>query len=444
MTVGKPGVFLICLTASVGVALAEPEPAPELMRLTLDEAVSIALESNRDLLIAEEERIKAQGQITEARAEALPSLKASTVYTHLGDVPSASFGGTSVSLGEQDTYTIYLNLAQTIYEGGKVWSAIRAANLYSHYARERLRQARQKVIYDARAAYFDLLINREFTKAEEETLRLARENLRDVQKKLAQEVVPRFDELRAKVEVANVEARLLQTTNLLHLSSSKFLKVLGLPLDTRFELADSLTYREQEVQADAAMATALDRRPELRQAELMIRTQQENLNVVRSSLRPKLDVAWTWEGGNSTRFSFGGSDWSDGWTISANATLDIFDGFRTRGRLRKEQAVLDQYKLTRDDLAEMVKLELTQALLSLEDSRKFVESQRENVAQAEEGLRLARARYDSGLGTQLEITDAQVALEQSRKNLCQAVYNHNLAVLNLAKAKGTLGEEGPM
>jgi len=119
-------------------------------------------------------------------------------------------------------------------------------------------------------------------------------------------------------------------------------------------------------------------------------------------------------------------------------SFPVFEGMRTKGKLVQERAKLRQYVLEKRDLLQSVELEVKQAILSLEDATEFVESQKENVRQAQEGLRLATVRYENETATELDVLDARVALTQARNNYAQAVYSHMLARLSLEKAKGVI------
>jgi outer membrane protein TolC len=113
-------------------------------------------------------------------------------------------------------------------------------------------------------------------------------------------------------------------------------------------------------------------------------------------------------------------------------------GGRTRGKVIEERATLNQYEIALKDTEEKIRYEVRQAFLSLKDAEELINSQKENVKQAEEGLRLANIGFQNGVNTQLEVLDTQLALDVARKNYLSAIYSYNLAQLMMQKAMGVL------
>ncbi len=406
--------------------------------LSIDDSVQIALKGNPLVQIAREQKTVAQGRVTTATSAAYPNLTASGSYTWLEKVPSATFEGTSFTLGEQGNYLTSVNLTQPLYQGGKIAAGIRGAKLYRVLAEEQLRGTQQNIAFSAEKAYYDVLLDEEFYAVSQMALELAEGHQSDVKKKHDQGAASDYDLLRATIEVSNMRAQMIQARNALNLARTTFLKVLALPLSTDFVLTDELGYEPAEAKMDESLTVASVRRPDIRQAELQISMQKENIRATKADLYPSLSAVGTWEGGNSSRFSFGGTDWEQGWYLGAMLSFPIFEGRRTRGILVQERAKLRQFELEKEDLLQSVELEVKQAILSLEDATEFVESQKENVRQAEEGLRLANVRYENDMATELDILDARLALTQARNNYAQAVYNHTLARLSLKKAMGVI------
>jgi len=427
----------ILLLSPPGVAAGEVEPSQKLS-LSIEESVRIAVRNNPLVQIAREEKKAARGKMTEARSAALPKLNFSATYTWLERLPSISFQDQTFTLGEQGQYLTAVNLVQTLFRAGRTAAGIRAAKFYRTLADEGLRGMEQTIAFSAEKAYYDVLLKREFHVVSEDALRLAESHLRDVEKRHAQGVVSDYDLLRAKIEVSNIRAQMIQARNALRLAQTALLKTLALPLTTEFELTDSLRYGPLEAGMEQSQAVAFVQRPEIKQAELKIAMQKESITATAADLYPTAALVGTWEGGNASRFSFGGTGWQEGWYAGVMVSVPIFEGLETRGRLAQERAKLRQYELEKQDLLQTVELEVKQAILSLEDATEFVESQKENVGQAEEGLRLATVRYENGVATELDVLDARLALTQARNNYAQAVYSHMAAKLSLKKAMGVI------
>jgi outer membrane protein TolC len=424
-------------TFAPAIHAAETEAKPPLT-LSIQESVETALRNNPLVQIAREERNVARGRLTEATSAALPNLTASGTYTRLERVPSATFEGRTFTLGEQGQYLTSVNLVQSLYRAGATAAGIRSAKYYRTLADELLRGVEQAIAFNAEKAYDDVLLQAEFYQVSQDALKLTESHRSDVEKKLAQGFVSKYDLLRAKIAVSNTYAEMIQARNALRLARTTFLKILALPLDTDFVLSDKLAYKEAKAEMEQSLTVALLQRPEIKQADLKIAVQKETIKSTAAALYPTVSLVGTWEGGNASRFSFGGTDWDQGWYAGVMVSVPVFEGMRTRGRLVQEKAKLRQYDLERQDLFLTVELEVKQSILTLEDATEFVESQKENVRQAEEGLRLATVRYDQEMATQLDVLDARHALTQARRNYAQATYSHRVARLSLTKAMGVI------
>ena len=408
------------------------------LSLSVRDSVRIAVQNHPLVEIAREEQHVARGRVTEARSPAYPNLSVSGTYTWLERVPSATFEGSSFSLGEQGQYLTSVHLSQRLFEGGRTAAGIQAAKYYQTLAEQKLLATAQAIAFSAEKAYYDVLLNEEFYAVSRDALELAEGHQSDVRKRFEQGVVSDYDLLRATIEVSNMRAKMIQARNALNLAKTTFLKALALPLTTEFVLTDKLGYEPAAAKMGESLAVALLQRPEVKQADLQVAMQKESIRATAADLYPNVSAVGTWEGGNASRFAFGGTGWDQGWYAGVMVSFPLFEGMRTKGRLVQERAKLRQFEFQKQDLLQTVELEVEQAILSLEDATEFVESQKENVRQAEEGLRLANVRYANDMATELDVLDARLALTQARNNYAQAVYNHMLARLSLKKAMGAI------
>ncbi len=428
---------------AAGMLLSGSAAGGDAVVLSLADAKRIALANNRAVESSRQEKEAASGRITASRSRALPSLTATGSFFHQGTVPTADFDGTTVEFGAADRYTVAATLNQALYKGGRVGAGLRIARLYEQTAFADEQVSLQNASYEAVSGYQDVLLALELHAVSEKTYELASKHYEDLEKKSARGLVSRYDVLRARVEEANAEAGMIAMDNAVKLLTAALLKTLGMPLEQEVMLSDSLEYAAVETDLDAAMAAALAGRPEIARQELVVAMREENMRAIAGEMKPSIGLVGTWEGGTSTRFSFGGDEWADGWEAGIEVTVPLFDGLRTRGKYREERARLRQEELALEELRETVKLEVKQAVLRIEDAGKAAMSQEENVARAEEGLRLAGVRYDGGEATELEVMDAREALAQAGSNYSRAVYGHMRAKLDLERAAGTLAAGPP-
>ncbi len=419
------------------------ERPPQEVTLSLSEGLLRALASNEQVRGAREEVEKARGRITEARATGLPKLDFLGRYKRDWEVPSITVGGTRVEIGEHDNYTLEADLEQPLYLGGKIGGALRVARLFSQYASEGYRGSKQAVIAQVTTAYYQVLLQQEYVLTAEQSLELSKKNLEDVERQFRVGMAAEFDRLRAGVQVANFKAELIRARNALHLAQVELLRIIGLPQDTKLLLTDELSYVPVEADFASSLEQALQLRPELEQGDLTIRMQKENVKLTKADLKPSVRLLGTYDWTKPYKVNPTENGWDDQLSAQLKVTFPLFDGFRTKGRVVQEQAVLRQYQLQLSALRKQVERQVRESLLGIQDSRELIESQRENVKQAEESLRLARVGYEQGVNKQIDVLDAQVARAVANRNYASAVHAHMLAELKLRQATGRLAEPEP-
>jgi outer membrane protein TolC len=412
--------------------------------LSLHESISIALKNNRQILITQEGKNRAKGQLKEANAQLYPWLTANASYRRIDEVTKFSADGLSITIGALNNYRTELSLQQPLYTGGRIHSGIKLAQLGIQYTDEDFRNAEESVIFLTTKAYYDILLAREMMETDRRSLEVTQAHLDDVTKKHTRGVVSNYDLLRAKVQVANINALYLKSVNSLHLARTYFINILGLPLEQdedHLELTDKFVYEPTEAQIEEKVLTeAFQNRSDIAQVRLRVEMQKQNLALARAEAGPTLALFGNWGGEQPSQKVFGEDVWKDYWSTGATLSLPLFEGWRIKGRVIQEKSVLRQAQLSQRDIEEKVRLEVRQSLLNLKDAEELVKSQQENVKQAEEGLRLAQLGYEQGVYTQLEVMDAQMALDSARKNMAEALYAHMLAKVMLRKAMGKLSQ----
>ena len=478
-----------CLAVSLAALLASPPVSgakgPVIQRaeavhtfagdLTLDAAVKIAVRQNPDLLKQLQEIERTRGQIIEVRAEALPHLTLNGTYDQRAkdllefggsggggtafDVPTtldpaiqsilnalgaSSSGGTRVL--QNKSWQMTLEVRQVLYAGGQVRSAIRIAKFAEDAAYFQLRDVVDQVIATVRSQFTAVLTNRALITVAEETVRLQADQLRDQKNRFEAGTVPRFNVLRAEVELANVQPDLIRARNNYLLAEIALAKTLGLDPGRAgkptFHAVGTLEITERPLGLQSALELARARRPFLKVQRQQILQQTEQIKVALAGYKPRLDARGGYELRNS-RLSEDLDKTVDGWFFGFTGTWNIFDGLATFGRVKQARASLESAKINYDDSVQKVDLEVQTAYANLQTARETIRSQQKNVEQANESLRLANERFAAGAGTQLEVLDARTALTKARSTELQSRgdYNTGLAEFDRATATDTIYAE---
>ena len=406
--------------------------------LSLDEGILTALQNSRQMQLAVLERVKADARVGEAWSQALPDLDLGATYTRLDEAPKLSAGGATVAVGAQDNYALTARLSQPLYRGGAVSAGVRGARIYSVLVDEQMRGTRQAVIFAARKAYYDARLALELKRASGDAVTVAQRHLDDVDKNVKAGKLADFDHLRAEVELKTLVAQNVQDENRYHVALTTLLNVLGVSQESQIELSEPLHYRPLTPALDDSVHSAFTQNSDILVAELTIRLQREAVNVARAGYYPQMDAFVQDEETKPDPHDPTQNSWGNAWSAGLSLTYRVFDGFKTRSQVREAEAQLKQYEVTLRDTEERTLLQITQAILSIEDASKEVVAQQANVEEAKEAQRLAELGFSQGVRLQVEVLDAQRALTSAEATYATAVYNHEVARLQLEQAIGTL------
>ncbi len=409
--------------------------------ISLTDCLHIALQQNGTILKAKSDLEASHGVVVQTKAIAKPKAQLTGQFQAIDensiDTPSQS----SFSFGTDKSWNAGIQLVQSIYEGGRIKSALRTARLTQEQALLEYQTVVVDTLLAVRVAYYDVLLAGQQIVVREASVNLLGRELDDQQRRFDAGTVPRFNVLRAEVAVANARPALIRTRNAHRIAKNKLANLLGYNLpreiweDIPLQLTDRLDAVPYAVELPAAIAQALERRPELgalRKAEAL---RQEGVVNANSGYKPSVQVF----GGYGTRSSSFENDLAferHGWLAGAQMSWNIFDGFLTKGKVAEARALREKSKTELDDAARRIELEVRTAYSFFIEAREVLESQKKVQEQADEALRLARARTDAGTGTQLEVLDAQTALTEARTTQVQALHDYAVARARLERAIG--------
>jgi outer membrane protein TolC len=427
--------------ARAATAVAPPQT------LTLQDCLDLALRQNPSILKAKEEIRRTKGVIVEARAPAIPQISASGSYERINRkaIDAFPFSGTNspstIFRNQEQPWSAQVEVSQLVYAGGRVNAALRAAKLSDQIATLGFQSAVANTILDVRKAFYQILLDTALVNVRQQSVNLLQEQLRDVQSRYDVGSVPRFNVLRAEVELENAKPPLIRAQNDLRLSREALVKLLAIDSAaqtngfTAITFDGKLVYEHRGWDLPTALQQAIERRPELLQAERQIGVNKANVAVASSGYKPQASVFGNY-GWHDDAFSDDIEQTRDGWTIGASVSWAIFDGMLTRGRVTQARAQLQEANLDYADMRRQVELEVRQAYSDYLQTLELIEAQKKTVEEAEESLRLAEARFRAGTGTQLDVLSAQTALTDARSNEIQALYDYNVAIATLERVSG--------
>lgn len=417
LTLMKKSGFALQLL--LGLLMAMPAWAQKPM--TLGDAIRRGLQTNERYRMTLAEQDRADARITQARAGILPDIRFDGSYTRnfklsvnrivFNDEPM------TVQFGTRHSATWGVSVEQSLWEGGRVFAAWAAARSYHGMTDELVAQARLDLETEVAQAFFDAVLARRLVDVARQSLSLAEENFAVVEKKFAQGLVSEYDHLRAQVRLSNLRPPLISAQNNRELADSRLRTIIGLPSGTQIDLQDSEP-DSSAWEADSLeqlVAAAARTRPDVRASEYEVKILGNGVQSARADYWPSLKLrgVFNWQT-QTDQFKYRPGDVSKSWLGMLVVSYPLFDGFRRSGNVGLAKVDLSQARFRRQALLKGVGLEVEQARNNFHEATQRLEAQKETVAQAERGLQVANVRYESGVGTQLEVLDAQLELTTAR------------------------------
>ena len=438
-------IFVFALVGIIvnGIALSQ-QPRT----ITLEQAVTVALEKNKDLNTAQLEIEKADARVSEAWGYAMPSVDLSANYTRSLErpvffLPDFANPGSNktvpVKIGTEHSWGMTLSARQTIFNS-TVIIGVGAAHIYSEAARELYRAKKLETVSNVRKTFYAVLLASEARDLMRANLKNAEENLGNVRTMSKQGLVSEYDELRATVGVENLRPEVIRAENNYLLALDGLKSAMG--IDASEQIIVDGTLQFQQVPEDRVVS-AVDQVKEsnagLKALRLQIGVNQAFLNVERSNYLPMVSAFGNlqYQAAKNT-FNISTNDFFRSSQVGLSLSFSVFQGFQTNARV--DQAKVEVRK-TEEQVANLENNLRTAAhslVLQLRQSQQRIEAQGKTVEQAERGYKIATTRFLSGAGTQLEVNDAQLALTQAKVNRIQAVYDYLVASADFDRTLGYL------
>jgi outer membrane protein len=456
----------ILVTASRADAQAARVPlsrseriATDTLLLSFDVAVARALRDGEEVRAANAQVNVAEAQIGIARSTGLPQLRINSGYSQVLENARANIVG--AVFNQAFTYNANAQLQQPLFLGGRVVAGARAANAVRGAARAGTAEVRGQVVVDVERAYLNALFTKRLIDIQQRNLTLADERVAQTRQLEQAGRASRYDVLRLKVERANLEPALVQAQNDYTIAVLNLRRLVNVPAERPLMLVselDTLALQRLIATVDTSPADG-DTRGAVRAAELTRTAREAGVRVARADLFPTVTATITSgflalptanglptrSGQTSNTFCPPGSAatrvcQNNGWFTDRNfgfqVSWPIFDGLRTKANLENAHAQVDQATIQLAQVREQVAIEAAAARAEFGRARTLFEARRETVAEATEAYDLAVLRNTRGVGTVLDVSDAQLNLVRAQVNAARAIYDVFLAAADLARTTG--------
>lgn len=428
-----------CLVPTV--AFGQPANTAEVAptRMSIEDALRAAEAASPAVEIAREDVARANEQVTIARSGWLPQLGGTAGYTRTirSEFEDINFGAApgmeeiELPFGQRNTWRVGLVLSQSIFDGGRTSSQMKAARAGVRAGEYGVLSAKSQAVLATAQAYYDAVLAQRQVEIGESSLEQAEKTLADTQLSFSKGAAPEFDYLRAEVARDNQRTSLIRFRTQREVAFVAFKRQVGLPLDRPIELTSTLDAQDLEALvaiARTAAGVSGTQRVAVEQAKEVVAIQEGSLGVARADRLPQISALSDLGLVDYESDPFN-TDWRTNWTVGVNLSIPIFDGFRRRAVVRSAQSDVRIARAQLRDASDRAGVESIQSDADVAAASATLQSTTRTVEQARRAYQIAELRYQQGASTQLELVDARVQLQASQLNNARSSRDLRVALL---------------
>ncbi len=408
--------------------------------LSLEKAIKLAIEQNRQLENARYEISSAEKDIDLTTRSYYPTVDLENAYTKLDEGqttlnPKALMPGSNASLMMEtpdENYTTSFTLTQPIWLGGRVSLSKKIAGYGVEISRADYEQQVEETIFNVIKAYYGVLQAEGMVDIRKKALEIISNHLNVVKKKLRAGLAIKQDLLQSKIERRQAAEKLTAAKNNLTIARKRLAQVLAMKKE--FDVSQPQNVPQKNLKEQNLFATALENRSELLALKLrkkLVETRKE-LNANPHRPRFSLNCSYDWDGEEFMD--------EESWSVTMGGSIPLYDGGKADIEAEKENLELKKIKNSRRDLIQSIEINIRDTALAVEQANEMVELEKLSLRNASENLDLANKSYTAGVGTNTDVTDAQANYRQAQISLLQAKYNYEIELFKMLYRSGQLSE----
>lgn len=397
--------------------------------LKLDEAMTIALRDNRDILLKTEDVQKAKQKLAEAKSGLLPTLNFTGTWSDTRGLYPKDTAST----------TTQTTLKQYFYKGGKTINTISQNKDKLEVSQALLDKAKLEVVLNISKAFYTLLLANEFANLNKGILDNTQAHLNALQARYKNGQASTSDILTIKESLSSVNEALEASLNQAEAAQALLRNLLYLEEKIKIKPDSQFVYSPKEVAFDEAFLQAMKSRPEIKQYAAQTQADKKAIEITKSDTRPSIYASWDYYSRSTTSLSFSPTKgWQDYNIVGLTFSWPIFDGWATKAKV--EQAIIDlkETQLTKEKTIKDIATELKNAYLDLNNAIAKIKSQQAEIDLYQDTLDVMQKKYKSGIVSFLDLDDASLGYQVSQFNQKQAIYDYLVAKASFEKATGGL------
>lgn len=416
--------------------------------LTLDQALTLALEHNPTIQASHEEVKRSDAEYDRATGAFFPKINVSGTYTNTNR-PSQAFGilldqgrFTAADFaipklnnpGTLENFNSAISLNQPVYNGGRELLGLELAETEQSIAQEGLEDTRQRILFQVAASYHALALAKVALRIAEETVAIAKDNLVRIVARYRRGIAVKSDVLQARVRLAAHREDVVRARQRVAVANIRLRHAIGVDYDV--DTAESLS-PESPPALDRArlMQMAMAQRPDYRRLQAQLHQADLAVQKAKSAFFPNLNLQANYELNATAPFSPNGSN---NYSVFGILSLNLFNGLSDAATVRKTQAQVEKVRHLLDATRRRIEVEVMEASSQVTAAAERLTVTEQAVEQADEHLRIMRNRYTSGLAPVLDLLTAELILRRAKLDRVQALYDLHVSQARLDLVTGAV------
>lgn len=403
--------------------------------LSLETTVRSVLDANPAINALQEEVNQAQSRLDETRTYLKPVVDGTASYTRIDPVVKIPLGDATFQLAPANNYDAHVTARYTVLDFGRANAAINAAKSRALTASDQINVTRRDLAYAAAQSYYSILFAREAIRVQDAQIASLKQHQREMEKRVEGGVSTNFDVTTTQVRIAQAQDRKIDLQNQLRNQEIQLARLLHRPEGEVTPVRGRFEYSPQSVDVQDALARAATNRPEVKLAKDAEEVASAQLRVAEVGNKPTLNLVAQAGGKNGyivpnlerVRFNT---------VAGAQLSIPIYDGDRNKYQRATAQSAIKGAQARTQDTQEQVRADVLQAVNNMQTSTARYDNSQVQIGQAADALTRAKARYRYGVGSNLDVLDAETQLAQSRLSRLQSIYNYTLGQYQLRRATG--------
>jgi outer membrane protein TolC len=405
--------------------------------ITLQQAIELARRNNRDLQVAQLTLQRSQAALKQVRSSLYPTLSGEAEFSHqqtaedkLEDLDDGEDPSPETLLGGT------LEVGYDLFTAGRRPARIRAAQEQVRFDRLELERLNEQTRLDVANVYYDLQQAGEQVRIMQAAVNNARRSLQDAIALEEGGLVAQFDIVRARVQLANTEQELIEAQSQQDITRRQLVQLLSLSESANVSAADPVRQAGEWTRSlEDSILLAYKNRVELQQQLAQRRIAQQQRRIALADAKPQVSLFANYQVLDDLDDEF---DLQDGYAAGARLRWNFFDSGAARFGAAQEnanQAIAEAgFAQTRNQ----IRFQVEQAYKNLQANARSTQTASTALQQAQQGLDIARTRFEAGVGTQLDVIAAENDLTRAEVNRLRAILNYNRALAALQRAVSNL------